>query len=164
MTIAAATAVAGIHQRRRWIGTTGAMCGCWLVPAVAGSGGPTSLDGAAATSTCASAAIASSTAARSLAGGGSATDSASAVMSSSIAAYSAAACGSVGQQPIELDGLLRRQRPSRSQRQQLVSLLVHHVVSITWRNLIKPSRTLVFAVPRAMPRRSAISTWVNPPK
>ena len=33
MTIAAATAVAGIHQRRRWIGTTGAMCGS------AGAGG-----------------------------------------------------------------------------------------------------------------------------
>ena len=69
-----------------------------------------------------------------------------------------------GQQPLELDGLLRRQRPGRAQRQQLFSVSCHHVVSITWRNLIKPSRTRVFAVPNAMPRRSAISTWVNPPK
>ncbi len=68
------------------------------------------------------------------------------------------------QHPIELDGLLGSQRSGRAQGQQLFSVRVHHVVSITWRSLIKPSRTRVFAVPSAMPRRSAISTWVNPPK
>ena len=98
------------------------------------------------------------------AGGGSATDSASTVTSSTIAAYSRRRLRIGRQDAIQLGSLLGRQRPGRAQRQQLVSLLGHHVVSITWRNLIKPSRTRVFAVPKAMPRRSAISTWVNPPK